>query len=52
MEDNWRALWQIIELFRDAAQTVGPALGYAYPHTLDGRMVRYLRAIQALPARQ
>ena len=52
MEDNWRALWQIIELFRDAAQTVGPALGYAYPHALDGRMVRYLRAIQALPVRQ
>jgi aminoglycoside 6-adenylyltransferase len=51
IEDNWRALWQTIGLFRDAAQTVGAALGYAYPHTLDERVVQYLRAIQALPTR-
>ncbi len=51
-EDNWRALWQTVELFRGAAQTVGAALAYVYPHTLDERMVRYLHAIHELPARR
>jgi aminoglycoside 6-adenylyltransferase len=52
IEENWRALWRTIELFRGAAVTVGAALGYGYPHELDERMMGYVRGIRALPARR
>jgi aminoglycoside 6-adenylyltransferase len=44
--DNWEALWRTIALFRDVATAVGDHLGYAYPHALEERVVRYAEAIQ------
>lgn len=48
IEDNWRALFETLDLFRRTAVEVGAALGYAYPHDLDRRMVAYLKGIQAM----
>jgi len=46
LDDNWRALFETLDLFRRTAVDVGTALGYAYPHDLDHKMVAYLANIQ------
>jgi aminoglycoside 6-adenylyltransferase len=43
---NWDALFQTIELFRTVAVEVGGQLGYAYPHSMDQRILAYLRKVQ------
>ena len=47
-EENWRALFKTIDLFRRVAIEVGSALGYPYPHALDAQMVGYLEQIRQL----
>jgi len=47
-EDNWRALFETIELFRRVAIDVGRALGYDYPHAMDEQMMTYLQQIRDL----
>lgn len=41
-EDNWHALFNTIALFRRTALEVADALGFAYPHALDQRVMAYL----------
>ena len=47
-EENWEALFRLIELFRSVATEVGDHLGFAYPVGLHGRAVRYLQRVKAL----
>ena len=46
IEENWKALWATIDLFRELAIMVGDRLGYDYPLELDRRMVRYLQNVR------
>jgi aminoglycoside 6-adenylyltransferase len=46
LAENWEALWQTIALFREAAVAVGEHLGYAYPHVMEERVVRYADEIR------
>ncbi len=46
LEDNWRALWNAIELFRLAAREVGDRLGFQYPEELHQRGCAYLKRVQ------
>lgn len=48
IENNWRALFDTLDLFRRTAAEVGMALGYKYPHDLDQKMMDYLKGIQAM----
>jgi aminoglycoside 6-adenylyltransferase len=48
LEANWAALFKLITLFHTAANEVGAALGYAYPHDLERRAVAYLQKVKAL----
>ncbi len=43
IEDNWRALFRTIELFRKVAIQVADHLGYAYPYDLDRRAMAYFQ---------
>jgi aminoglycoside 6-adenylyltransferase len=49
LEENWSALFQAIELFREAGREVGQALGFAYPEELDRRAMNYLEKVARLP---
>jgi aminoglycoside 6-adenylyltransferase len=48
LEANWEAMFETIALFRRVAIEVGNRLGYAYPHSLDGRAVAYLQKVRWL----
>jgi aminoglycoside 6-adenylyltransferase len=48
-EDNWRALFDSIALFRRLAVEVADNLGFTYPHDLDARLTDYLDQIKQLP---
>jgi aminoglycoside 6-adenylyltransferase len=48
IEENWRALFDTLDLFRRTAIEVGDALGYAYPHDLDRKMMIYLEGIRKM----
>lgn len=48
LEANWEAMFATIALFRRVAIEVGDRLGYAYPHSLDGRAVAYLQKVRKL----
>jgi aminoglycoside 6-adenylyltransferase len=50
VEENWAALFETIALFRQVAQEVGEALGYAYPDKLERRVAAYLQWVQELPS--
>ena len=47
-DENWTALFKTIDLFRKVAIEVGDRLGYAYPHSLDHRVVVYLQKVKGL----
>ena len=47
-EENWKALFDTIALFRDVAQEVAVARGYTYPQEIDNRVVRYLHDVKGL----
>ena len=42
-EENWRALFATVELFRKVAVDVGEHLGYSYPDGLYGRVMKRLQ---------
>ena len=48
LEENWKALYTTIDLFRQVAIEVGDLLGFAYPHELDRRAMAYLRKVEHL----
>lgn len=45
-EENWKALFATIDLFREVAEEVGKALGYTYPVGLYERSMQYLKKIK------
>lgn len=47
-QENWKAMFRTIDLFRKVAIEVGDRLGYAYPHDLDRRTVAYLQRVKNL----
>lgn len=49
VEENWRALFAMIALFRRVAREVGKALGYEYPEQLDRGVTAYLEGVRAMP---
>jgi aminoglycoside 6-adenylyltransferase len=48
LDENWRALFKTIDLFRQAAREVGRHLGYAFPADLDRRATAYLQWVRDL----
>jgi aminoglycoside 6-adenylyltransferase len=50
VEESWRALDQVIVLFRQIAADVGNALGYPYPQQVDNQVSAYLQAIREMPS--
>jgi aminoglycoside 6-adenylyltransferase len=48
LEENWQALFEIIDLFRKVALQVGLSLGYPYPEDLHQRSVEYLHNVRDL----
>jgi aminoglycoside 6-adenylyltransferase len=48
LEENWDALFAIIDVFREVAMAVGDALGFVYPQDVEDQMVRLLREVQSL----
>lgn len=49
-DENWRALFQTMKLFRQVALEVADALGYAYPQAQDEQVHAYLNTIRQLPS--
>ncbi len=47
-EENWKALFDTINLFRDIAREVATTLGYTYPQDMDDRVMRYLQRIHGM----
>jgi aminoglycoside 6-adenylyltransferase len=47
--ENWRALFETIELFRHVAREVAEGLSYTYPEDLHRRALAYLHRIEGLP---
>jgi aminoglycoside 6-adenylyltransferase len=50
IEDNWTALFNMIDLFRRLTKEVGNSLNYRYPSDLDRRVTAYLTKIRNLAA--
>lgn len=46
INDNWHALFKLIDLYSRAAQSVGAALGFAYPQAMETRMRAYLQRVR------
>ena len=47
IENNWDALFDLIDLFRKLAIHVGNKLGYTYPHETDRKITEYCKKIKA-----
>jgi aminoglycoside 6-adenylyltransferase len=47
-EENWAALANTMQLFRQVAIEVGAHLGYEYPHDLDRRVSAYVEQIKRM----
>lgn len=50
-EDNWRAFFSAVALFRRLAGTVGERLGYEYPEQLDRETTDYFARIRSCQER-
>jgi aminoglycoside 6-adenylyltransferase len=48
IDENWRALFETMALFRRVAIQVADHLGYAYPHNLDQRVTTYVQTVKRL----
>jgi aminoglycoside 6-adenylyltransferase len=46
IEENWRAFFHMLGLFRKLAESVGEALAYDYPDDLDKEVTQYCKSIQ------
>lgn len=49
IDDNWRSLFETINLFGQVAREVGAALNLDYPQVLEDRVVAYLKRVKELP---
>lgn len=49
-DENWRALWAMINLFRQLALSLSEALKYPYPHQADEALTSYVKKIALLPS--
>ena len=47
IEDNWSALENSMQLFRELSRQVGELMEYPYPDSLDGEVSEYIRTIHA-----
>ena len=47
-DENWEALFKTISVFREVAIEIADYLSYAYPFSLDQRVVKYLDKIKGL----
>lgn len=48
LDDNWKALFQTIDLMRRVAGEVGELMGFAYPERMDQRVESYLQKVREL----
>ena len=48
LADNWMALLETMELFRQVSMEVGNYFGYAYPDELHRRVIRYIEHINQM----
>jgi aminoglycoside 6-adenylyltransferase len=48
IEENWEAMFRMVDLFRLVAEQVGEQLGHEYPLELHRRAVDYLEKVQGL----
>lgn len=48
IEENWKAFFKTVELFRGLARALGKNLGYKYPDPLDSKMTEYYRKMQSI----
>jgi aminoglycoside 6-adenylyltransferase len=46
-EDNWKALFTIINMFGREAREVGKRLGYKYPEDKEKRLLAYLKKVKS-----
>lgn len=46
IEENWQALFRLMDLMHKAGVEVGEKLGFAYPETIEQRMRAYLEKIK------
>ncbi len=49
LEENRRAFYRTVALFRKVAVSVSERLGFAYPHEMDRRCVAYFKRVEQLP---
>jgi aminoglycoside 6-adenylyltransferase len=50
-EENWRALFRTIDVFRNVATEVADALGHPYPRDMDAQVTAQLERVRNLPPR-
>lgn len=48
-EDNWRALFAMLDFTRSMGHDVADALGFDYPAETDAKVTRFIHAIYTLP---
>ena len=48
LEENWKALFAMVPLFRDLAVAIATALEYTYPYATDKAICRFLEKIKSL----
>ena len=48
-ENNWQALFEMGELFRELGKSVGNTFGYHYPEQDDQNVSNYIKKIKTLP---
>jgi aminoglycoside 6-adenylyltransferase len=47
IEDNWQALWRLMDLMHTVGVELGEKLGYPYPQSIEQRMRIYLAQLKA-----
>ncbi len=48
IENNWRAFFNMIDLFRKLAKNVAKNLGYEYPYKIDQKVTEYCKKVKML----
>lgn len=51
-EENWQALFALIDLFQEVAIEVGEYFGFPYPHNLHDRCMTYINQVRAYPPKE
>ena len=47
IEENWKALFNALDLFRDAGERVAASLGFEFPNELHRRVILFLQEYRA-----